>query len=122
MQKEEDGLIVELLREVRCIGVQHTDLLAGMRSLEERLVGHIEREETKLDGFEKRFDALDVAFPDADRHGHRMYHEQMMKQFEQRARLRQAIIEKSLSSLAWAGIVAIGFMVWHAVRRALGLE
>ncbi len=53
------------------------------------------------------------AFPASDTRGHRDAHEAWIEREKKRAALRDAIIEKSLASLVWMGLVALGIAVWH---------
>lgn len=53
------------------------------------------------------------AFPGGDVDGHRRYHQQLIASGEQRLKLRQAIIEKTLTSLVWAAMVGLAFAVWE---------
>ena len=106
-ENEQNTTLVELLRELR-------SLHACQSKLREELVGHMAREENRLD-------ELVSAFPGGDARGHREYHEALISATQQRVRLREAIIEKSLSALIWLGLVWIGYSLWQAFRHALGL-
>lgn len=61
------------------------------------------------DEMEKRFAD---AFPGGDHVGHCRYHTLMIEDIDARKRLRQAILEKTISGLVWSGIVGLGAAVW----------
>ena len=56
---------------------------------------------------------LKKAVPGGDHEGHRRYHELVIEGEAQRIRLRQAIIEKTVSGLVWMALCAIGLAVRH---------
>lgn len=74
----------------------------------------------KLDSMGKKIDTVIAAFPNGDFEGHRRYHETMIEMLTERRRLRQAIQEKTISGLIWAGLVGIGVAVWHEIASLLG--
>ena len=53
------------------------------------------------------------AFPGGDHDGHRRYHDLIIEREAQRVKLRQAIIEKTLSGLVWMVLCTLGVAVWH---------
>lgn len=108
IDNKEQSILTEVLREVK-------DLTTCQRELTAKLNGHIEREEAKLD-------FIVAAFPDGDPRGHREYHDALIAAAAQRVRLRQAIIEKTLIGLIWAGVIWIGIALWQGFRHALGLS
>jgi len=59
------------------------------------------------------------AFPDSDTESHRRYHEALMKQLEQRGKLRAAIIEKTTTGVIWLGVVWIASAVWENIKNNL---
>lgn len=63
-----------------------------------------------------KLDTLIGAFPDGDTSGHRRYHELVIKREERKERLHQAIIEKSVASLAWALLVTLAYSVWGYIK------
>lgn len=56
------------------------------------------------------------AFPGGDHVGHCRYHRLMIEHTEEVRRLRQAILEKTISGLIWAGIVIGGAAVWFYLK------
>lgn len=56
------------------------------------------------------------AFPGGDHVGHCRYHELMIEQIEERRRLRQAILEKTISGLIWSAIVGGAAAVWFYLK------
>lgn len=58
---------------------------------------------------EKRFAD---AFPGGDHVGHCRYHRLMIEDIEARRKLRQAVMEKSVAGLVWAGLVFLGLAAW----------
>src|SRR3990167_5432408 len=94
----DENLLAELLREVRALATcQH--------SIREELKDHIARKEEKLDKLVK-------AFPADDPRGHREYHDALIASAQQRVKIRQAIIEKSLAGIIWVGLVWIAIAIW----------
>jgi len=53
------------------------------------------------------------AVPGGDFDGHRRYHDLVIERETQRIKLRQAIIEKTLTGLVWMGLCAIGLSIWQ---------
>lgn len=52
------------------------------------------------------------AFPGGDHVGHCRYHTLMIEDIDARKKLRQAVMEKTISGLVWAGVVAVGLSLW----------
>jgi hypothetical protein len=65
---------------------------------------------------EKRF--LD-AFPGGDHVGHCRYHQLMIEGIEAKTRLRQAVVEKTVGGLIWAGLIVLGLAMWQYVKSLL---
>lgn len=59
------------------------------------------------------------AFPGGDHVGHCRYHTLMIEDIDARKKLRQAIVEKTLSALIWAGLVGLGLSIWAYVKNGL---
>lgn len=53
------------------------------------------------------------AFPGGDHVGHCRYHTLMIEDIDAKKRLRQAIVEKTISGLVWAAIVGIAVVLWY---------
>jgi hypothetical protein len=83
-----------------------------MESTEER-VADIER---RMENVEVR---LDSAFPGGDLEGHRRYHQALIDDFEDRKKLRRAVLEKILSGAAWGVIVGLALASWHYLKSNL---
>lgn len=70
----------------------------------------------RLDALERWQEDMDrrfaEAFPGGDHVGHCRYHALMIEDIDSRKRLRQAVIEKTISGLVWALVVAAGIAVW----------
>jgi len=62
---------------------------------------------------------LKRAFPGGDHDGHRRYHDLIIERETQRIKLRQAIIEKTLSGLVWMALCAVGLAIWHYFLNAV---
>lgn len=77
----------------------------------------------RLDSLERSRDDMDRrfadAFPGGDHVGHCRYHTLMIEEIESRKKLRQALTEKTLTGLVWAGLVGLGFAVWAYVKENL---
>jgi hypothetical protein len=71
----------------------------------------------RLDSLERWRDDLErrfaEAFPGGDHVGHCRYHALMIEDIDARKRLRQAVLEKTISALVWGFIVAIGATLWY---------
>lgn len=52
------------------------------------------------------------AFPEGDVEGHRRYHQLIQERTDEVRRLRQAIIEKTVSGLIWASVIAAALFFW----------
>lgn len=72
-----------------------------------------EAQRTQADSLVRMETFLLGAFPGDDPDGHRKYHEAVIAREERRAKVQQAIIEKSLAGLIWSALSAIGLAVWH---------
>lgn len=67
---------------------------------------------SKLKSTQDEVSKMRSAFPDGDPAGHCAYHLIIIEREKQRIKLRQAIIEKTLSGLIWMAIVFLGASVW----------
>ena len=84
------------------------------------LKGEEHRAETmtdeRLDSLERWRDSMEErfaeAFPGGDHVGHCRYHQLMIEDIDSRKRLRQAVMEKTISGLVWAIVVAAGIALW----------
>lgn len=65
---------------------------------------------------EKRFAD---AFPGGDHVGHCRYHDLMIEDIDSRKRLRQAVMEKTVSGLVWAFVVAVAIAGWQWIKAQL---
>lgn len=83
-----------------------TEIRDGQKDMIIRL-NEIEKDQEKTNASVKK---ICKAFPEGDVEGHRRYHETMVEMIEEKRRLRQAILEKTLAGLVWSIIVA-GFML-----------
>lgn len=66
----------------------------------------------ELQSIQDEVSKMRSAFPDGDPAGHCAYHLIIIEREKQRIKLRQAIIEKTLSGLIWMAIVFLGASVW----------
>lgn len=57
------------------------------------------------------------AFPGGDHVGHCRYHLLMIEDIEARKRLRQAVMQKTISGLVWSVIIGIGIACWHYILK-----
>lgn len=60
------------------------------------------------------------AFPGADHVGHCRYHTLMIEDIDSRKKLRQAVVEKTISGLVWGAVVGIGAAVWNYYFKSKG--
>lgn len=74
----------------------------------------------RLDSLERRMDDVEKwqkdAVPNGDHVGHCRYHQLMIEGIESRKRLHTAVLEKSISGLVWAGMVALGVAIWQYIK------
>ncbi|SEG12097.1 hypothetical protein [Marinobacterium lutimaris] len=61
------------------------------------------------------------AMPDAEHKEHHDFIQTLIRESEQRQRVRAAVLEKLASGGAWAGLVGIGTLVWFGVKQKLGI-
>lgn len=64
----------------------------------------------------KDVDEIKASLGEYDKESHKLEHDYIKLVIERekdRAALRRAIIEKTLSSLIWSGLVAIGIALWQ---------
>ena len=78
------------------------------------------RAEARIANVEGKVDQILSAFPAGDMAGHCRAHQALIDDVEARKRLRQAITEKTISGLIWAGIVGVATAVWHELVKQLG--
>jgi hypothetical protein len=94
---------------------------AGVRTEEARdetmADERLESLERWRDDLEKRFAE---AFPGGDHVGHCRYHQLMIEDIDSRKRLRQAVLEKTISGLAWAAVVGAGVAIWNYYFKVKG--
>lgn len=96
-------------------GIRNNSILSVLKQIDQH-----QQEITKcLASMESKIDGITKAFPDGDFDGHRQYHAAMMETLAERKRLRLAIQEKTISGLVWAGLVALGFAVFHEIQTVL---
>lgn len=67
----------------------------------------------KLDTANRILSKLEKGFPDGDIEGHRRFHQTQIQIVEEKRKLRQAIKEKTLSSLIWMLIVGLGVLLYN---------
>lgn len=85
---------------------------AGLRH-EEATVDDLDAVNRRIDDLEKRFTE---AFPAGDHVGHSRYHALMIEDIDSRKRLRQAVMEKTISGIVWAVVVAGGLALWAWIK------
>lgn len=91
-------------------------VVSALKQLDKHQVATLD----KIDGLGKQIELVMTAFPGKDFEGHRRYHETMIEMLAERRRLRQAVQEKTISGLVWAGIVGVGVAVVHEVQKIFG--
>jgi len=69
--------------------------------------------ERRQDDLERRFVE---AFPGGDHVGHCRYHELMIEDLAEKRRLREAVQQKTISGLVWAGVVGLAYAVWQYLK------
>lgn len=116
-----EGIIVQILQGIRHLSDNHVVLLTNQKEQRVNLEKHVTEEMAQWEKFNAKLEILTAAFPDSDLRGHREYHDALIASAQQRVKLRQAVIEKSLTALIWAGLVWISIAVWNAFKHSLGL-
>ena len=79
-----------------------------------------EKLEVRVERLEDSVKSLFAAFPQGDTVGHCRAHQSLIEDVEARKRLRQAIAEKTLFGLIWAGLVGLAAAIWHELLRLVG--
>lgn len=80
----------------------------------------IEERVEELERFQADYqERFEKAFPGGDFEGHRRYHELLKERNEEIRRLRRAVLEKTISGLLWAAIVAIGIGLLEWLRQEI---
>lgn len=85
---------------------------AGLRH-DEATLSDLDAVNRRVDDLERRFTE---AFPAGDHIGHCRYHALMIEDIDSRKRLRQAIMEKTISGIVWAGVVVVGVSLWAWIK------
>jgi len=67
----------------------------------------------KVVQMEKDMEAIYEILHSEAYHKRTQYLDMLIERENKRAELRKAIIEKTLASLIWSGIVALGYAIWH---------
>lgn len=62
---------------------------------------------------------LQKAFPGDDAMSHRRYHELLIEEIDAKKKLRQAIMEKTISGLIWSAIVGLSILMWRGLLTIL---
>lgn len=91
--------------------------LLEVRSGQKQILARIEEMAQKHASVEAAIAHIATAFPDDGVDGHRRYHEAVIELVGEKRRLRQAIQEKTISGLVWAGLVFIASIIWHEIQR-----
>ncbi len=88
-------------------------------SEEDRVQSRLAQQEIKdcLNELTKRMDAM----PDAEHKEHHDFINTLIKESEQRQRVRAAVLEKLTSGGIWAGISAIGALIWLGIKHKFGI-
>lgn len=79
----------------------------------------------RLDSLERRMDDVEKwqkeAVPGGDHHGHCRYHAGLIQRKEERRRLGQAVLEKTVSGLVWGSLLVLGLALWdYLVKKIKG--
>jgi len=96
-------------------------------SFEQYLHSQLERQaeiySQHLEASVARIEALvKSTVPDGDLDGHRRTHELWIEEAERKKKFRDAVIEKTLSSLIWAGLALMVSLIWSGLFKKLGIE
>lgn len=89
-------------------------IFGKLEAIDRKLQDHLIEEK---ENFQHYMSIIDSAFPSGDVRGHCDMHEKWIQKEEQRIAFRQAIIDKSLASLVWAGLVFLGYAVWNYTKQ-----
>ena len=77
------------------------------------MLKHVSRLEERVEDLE---DSMKRIVPNQDYDGHSIYHSLLIEKERRRAALMDSIIEKSLSGIIWAVVVAMSFAVWNYIK------
>jgi len=97
-------------------GERLVQIITEIRNGQKEIIDQLDEMNTRHTKAEEALAQLNKAFPAGDIEGHKRYHETMIIMLEERRRLRQAVQEKTISGLVWAGIVGVGMLVWHELQ------
>lgn len=89
------------------------DMRDEVRTSMSQLFEQNKKMDMRVTASELRIDKLFKAFPEGDTEGHARYHQVLIDMAEEKRRLWKAIIEKTLSALAWSLVLALGWVAWH---------
>ena len=94
------------------------NLLLERRNQEKQdiIIAILNRQTQQLDKLEEVADRFNRSMPGGDPDGHRKYHELVIKEAEDKANFRKAVIEKSIASLVWTFVVFIGSAMLFYVK------
>ena len=101
---------------IRLGGERLVQIITDIRNGQNEIIEQLEDMNKRHVKAEEALAQLNKAFPAGDIEGHKRYHETMIIMLEERRRLRQAVQEKTISGLVWAGIVGVGMLVWHELQ------
>jgi len=73
------------------------------------------RLDTRVEKIESTVKAM-ISKMDLEHDLHHEYIKRALEREDRRAKLHQAIIEKTLSSLVWSTLVGIAWLVWNSVK------
>lgn len=83
-----------------------------------------EHAKTETDQINARFDKLEAllksGFPGGDPEEHRRYHDEVIDFMRERRDLWKAIREKTITTLVWSGLLALGSAIYHYIKAKLG--
>jgi hypothetical protein len=86
----------------------------SQKALDDKLTQHMTMETTEL--AESIAGLMASAFPEGDPTGHRLHHELVIKQAEEKAKFWQ---EMRIAGAKWAGLGVLGFLVLSAWQQFL---
>lgn len=81
------------------------------------LLAHIDQMRAEQREFQEEMRKfVSSAYPDGDIDGHKSYHAALIEREKRRAKLWDAVIEKSLAGFVWFLLVTVGIALWNYLK------
>ena len=108
-----DAYFKEIFDKFEAMEKKQLEACSRLENMDMAFQQHMRDELTKLEEF---MEDVKAGFPEEDFAGHKQFHVLWLAKEKQRLELRQAIIDKSLSGLLWAGMVFLGYAIFNYLK------